>query len=344
MYHPSTTGAPNSMNHHPTAGVTPTQIYLSPPITSNNDNNFAAHVTGTSVAQHQGLRHRRRSKSSSFPSLWNRGSDRRPFAAARIPGHRQHHSLHAIPRGGSSGNSDVPSSSFFSKSNIPNILTYLRCLAIPLLVYTFYSSLPSRATITSSLFALASLTDWLDGYLARKWNVTSPFGAFLDPVADKLMVSTALIVLAGRFGRIVAIPTSIILAREIAVSALREWMAQRGLRDVVKVGFQGKVKTAATMVALTVLLAVEKAGEGWLWNVGLAGLYFSAFVTVTSGSVYFIAARPVLMDTATTDDGIVKDSLDSGAVTSEPVGAQSVASSVVSQVPDEMAEIVDKDS
>jgi len=86
---------------------------------------------------------------------------------------------------------------------------------------------------------VASFTDWLDGYLARRWDITSAFGAFLDPVADKLMVSTALILLSGRYGAIVAIPSAIILAREIAVSALREWMAQKGLRDSVKVGIQG---------------------------------------------------------------------------------------------------------
>ncbi len=92
------------------------------------------------------------------------------------------------------------------------------------------------------IFAVASITDYLDGYLARRWDICSPFGAFLDPVADKLMVSTALILLSGKYGSVVAIPTSIILAREIAVSALREWMASRGKRDSVKVGFQGKVK------------------------------------------------------------------------------------------------------
>lgn len=137
----------------------------------------------------------------------------------------------------------------FPWHSVPNLLTYARCLAIPLLMVLFY--MPESHVVTSVLFAFASFTDWLDGYLARRWDITSPFGAFLDPVADKLMVSTALILLAGRYGKAVSIPSSIILAREIAVSALREWMAQRGQRDAVKVGFQGKVKTALTMVALT---------------------------------------------------------------------------------------------
>lgn len=184
---------------------------------------------------------------------------------------------------------------------LPNFLTYARCIAIPILLYTFYSkSLSHSNIVNASLFAIASFTDWLDGFLARRWKVSTNFGAFLDPVADKLMVSTVLILLTGRHGRCIAIPSSIILAREIAVSALREWMAQRGLRDIVKVGFQGKVKTAGTMVALTVLLmasnSVDGSGSGLLWNVGMAMLYVSALVTVTSGSVYFQAAAPVLLE------------------------------------------------
>lgn len=189
---------------------------------------------------------------------------------------------------------------------LPNLLTYLRCIAIPLFVFTFYWSDKLAHIWTSTLFAAASLTDFLDGYLARRWDITSAFGAFLDPVADKLMVSTALVLLSGRYGASVAIPSAIILAREIAVSALREWMAQRGQRDSVKVGMQGKVKTAATMVALTMLLAVP-AGEGGhgalagdaltkaLYQPSMALLILSAVVTVTSGSVYFRAAAPVLM-------------------------------------------------
>eukprot|EP00544_Gedaniella_sp_CCMP2646_P005497 CAMPEP_0202480476 /NCGR_PEP_ID=MMETSP1361-20130828/452_1 /ASSEMBLY_ACC=CAM_ASM_000849 /TAXON_ID=210615 /ORGANISM="Staurosira complex sp., Strain CCMP2646" /LENGTH=312 /DNA_ID=CAMNT_0049107915 /DNA_START=49 /DNA_END=987 /DNA_ORIENTATION=+ len=176
---------------------------------------------------------------------------------------------------------------------LPNILTYMRCIAIPLLVWLFYR--PSSTVETSVLFGFASFTDWLDGYLARRWDITSPFGAFLDPVADKLMVSTSLILLTGKYGRIIAIPTAIILAREIAVSALREWMAQRGLRDSVKVGFQGKVKTAATMMSLTLLLlATSDASKLFLPSVAM--LYLCALVTVTSGSVYFKAAAPVLME------------------------------------------------
>lgn len=176
---------------------------------------------------------------------------------------------------------------------LPNILTYMRCIAIPLLVWLFYR--PNSTVETSALFGFASFTDWLDGYLARRWDITSAFGAFLDPVADKLMVSTSLILLTGKYGRIIVIPTAIILAREIAVSALREWMAQRGLRDSVKVGFQGKLKTAATMVSLTLLLLAKNDASN-LFVPSVAMLYLCALVTVTSGSVYFKAAAPVLME------------------------------------------------
>lgn len=180
---------------------------------------------------------------------------------------------------------------------LPNLLTYLRCLAIPVMVIMFY--MPDYELRTAILFALASVTDWLDGHLARRWDITSSFGAFLDPVADKLMVSTSLILLTGRRGKILAIPSCIILAREIAVSALREWMAQRGLRDAVKVGFQGKLKTAASMIALTLLLSVPTnsgSAASPLYMPSVVMLYFCALVTVTSGSVYFRAAAPVLLD------------------------------------------------
>ena len=183
---------------------------------------------------------------------------------------------------------------------LPNWLTYLRCLAIPGLAGLFY--LPGRHIETATVFAVASITDWFDGFLARRWDITSDFGAFLDPVADKLMVSTALVLLSGRYGPAIVLPTAIILAREIAVSALREWMAQRGQRDSVKVGFQGKLKTALTMLSLTLLLMVP--GDGMmspltnLYLPGIVALYASTVITVTSGSVYFRAAAPVLFSSA----------------------------------------------
>jgi CDP-diacylglycerol--glycerol-3-phosphate 3-phosphatidyltransferase len=139
----------------------------------------------------------------------------------------------------------------------------------------------------------------LDGYLARRWDITSSFGAFLDPVADKLMVSTALVLLSGRYGAKVAIPTALILGREIAVSALREWMAQRGKRDTVQVGMQGKIKTALSMVALTLYLLVPVSGSeklDLLREPAQILLYLSAGITVTSCWAYFQAASPTLRD------------------------------------------------
>lgn len=183
----------------------------------------------------------------------------------------------------------------FPWERLPNWLTYMRCLAIPGLALLFY--VPQQNAATALLFAMASITDWWDGYLARRWDITSDFGAFLDPVADKLMVSTALILLSGRYGAVVGLPSAIILAREIAVSALREWMAQRGQRDAVQVGFQGKVKTASTMVALTLLLLVDKTKKGALGSLcfvpAMLMLYACMVITVTSGSVYFMAAVPI---------------------------------------------------
>lgn len=171
------------------------------------------------------------------------------------------------------------------------------------MVQFYLSKSPLKNIHTSIIFSIASFTDYLDGYLARRWDITSAFGAFLDPVADKLMVSTTLILLSGKYGRLVAIPTAIILAREIAVSALREWMASMGRRDSVKVGFQGKVKTAATMVALAIVSAVPdncafgRIGNPWeiCASIGMGLLYLSAIITITSGSVYFKAAAPALM-------------------------------------------------
>ena len=207
---------------------------------------------------------------------------------------------------------------------LPNYLTYARCLSIPIFLALCYypADFPNRAPVLSVLFAAASITDWFDGFLARRWDITSPFGAFLDPVADKLMVSTALIALAGRYGGIVAIPAAVIMAREVGVSALREWMAQQGKRDSVKVGMQGKVKAALTMVSLSLMLLVpgnvgledvawtkclgslgtggvvetsQGAGLPWMLGPSLLMLFASAVITITSGSVYFKAAWPVLL-------------------------------------------------
>lgn len=144
------------------------------------------------------------------------------------------------------------------KWNIPILLTWLRVWLIPVFTIIFY--LPSEWLdaqtvnwIGAIIFMVAAITDWFDGYLARKWNQTSSFGAFLDPVADKLMVAVALILLVS-LGRTYAFCAMIIIGREITISALREWMAQLGKRNNVAVAQIGKFKTAAQMAAIVLLL------------------------------------------------------------------------------------------
>jgi cardiolipin synthase (CMP-forming) len=142
--------------------------------------------------------------------------------------------------------------------NFPLFLTWLRIMAIPLFVAVLYVpedwiAEKSRNVISMWIFIGAAITDWADGYLARKWNQTTSFGAFLDPVADKLMVAAALIVLT-EFGRIYALVALIIIGREITVSALREWMAQIGQSKSVAVNMAGKAKTVAQLVAIPFLL------------------------------------------------------------------------------------------
>mmetsp|Transcript_18635 Transcript_18635/g.35686 ORF Transcript_18635/g.35686 Transcript_18635/m.35686 type:complete len:169 (-) Transcript_18635:118-624(-) len=161
---------------------------------------------------------------------------------------------------------------------------------IPFFMVAFYHN----GIIATSIFIAAAITDFLDGYLARKWKMCSPFGAFVDPVADKLMVATALVLLAGASGPIVAVPCSIILCREIGVSALREWMAEKGKRGSVAVGWSGKVKTACQMVALTGLLWAESMSGGVLETISISLLYVATLLTVTSGLEYFKAAWPTL--------------------------------------------------
>ena len=141
------------------------------------------------------------------------------------------------------------------KRRIPNYLTFLRLIMIPAVVLSFTAPSLSWKQWAPIWFAIATVSDGLDGYLARKWKTCSDFGAFLDPVADKLLVTTTLIQLTA-VAPIVAPATIIIVAREVAVSALREWMAQRQLRDTVQVSWQGKLKTACTMVALLGMLVV----------------------------------------------------------------------------------------
>lgn len=175
--------------------------------------------------------------------------------------------------------------------NIPNILTSLRVALIPVLVLIYLLPFAGHYWVASGIFALASVTDWLDGYLARKWNQSTPFGAFLDPVADKLLVAVALVLLAQHHHHLLmTLPALVIICREILVSALREWMAEMGARGAVAVSSIGKWKTAAQMVALLILLS-QPPGFTWLVVVGYVLLIISAILTLWSMLQYLMAAR-----------------------------------------------------
>lgn len=177
--------------------------------------------------------------------------------------------------------------------NIPNILTLARIAFIPLLVVFFYLPYTWSMPVAAGLFALAAVTDWLDGYLARRWNQSTPFGAFLDPVADKLMVAVALALLIERFDTIwLTLPALVIIGREIVISALREWMAEMGKRSSVAVSWLGKVKTTLQMVALLLLLAFAPGTQ--LSLLGVATLHVAAIMTLWSMLLYLRAAWPHL--------------------------------------------------
>lgn len=180
--------------------------------------------------------------------------------------------------------------------NLPILLTWLRIVAIPLLIAVYYSpsdwlSPQERNLAATGIFVAAALTDWADGYLARKLDQTSAFGAFLDPVADKLMVAAALIVLV-QLGRVDAIVATIIIGREITISALREWMAKIGAARSVAVSMLGKIKTTAQMVAIPLLLYHQAfAGIDTLfWGNWL--IWIAALLTLWSMGYYLRRAWP----------------------------------------------------
>jgi CDP-diacylglycerol--glycerol-3-phosphate 3-phosphatidyltransferase len=184
--------------------------------------------------------------------------------------------------------------------NIPNILTLLRIILIPVFVGAFYLPWSISNELTTIIFALAVATDWFDGYLARRWNQTSAFGAFLDPVADKLIVSSALVFLVqANPSPWMAIPAAVIIGREITISALREWMAEIGQRTKVAVSMVGKIKTTAQMTALLLLLYKEPFLTLPTYEIGFVLLYIAAILTLWSMIVYLRAAVPILMENAT---------------------------------------------
>ena len=183
--------------------------------------------------------------------------------------------------------------------NWPNSLTWTRIALVPVFTWLFYApdswlSLPEKNLTASTLFLFGAITDWLDGWLARSLNQTSAFGAFLDPVADKLMVAATLIVLV-RLQRVDVIVAVIIIGREIAISALREWMAKIGQSRSVAVSFIGKVKTACQMIALLMLLHWDPLfGVIPLRTAGLSLAWIAAGLTLVSMVMYLRRAWPLV--------------------------------------------------
>ena len=179
--------------------------------------------------------------------------------------------------------------------NLPTALTLLRIAMIPVFAGAFLLPWRWAGPASALLFALAAVTDWLDGYLARRLNQTSRFGAFLDPVADKLMVVTALVLLVNSNPNVwLAIAAAIIIGREIAISALREWMAEMGDSGRVKVSQVGKVKTTLQMIALLFLLYREPILGLPTQTIGLWLLAAAAVLTLWSMCHYLYAAWPAM--------------------------------------------------
>ncbi|WP_413623726.1 CDP-diacylglycerol--glycerol-3-phosphate 3-phosphatidyltransferase [Luteibacter sp. Lutesp34] len=201
--------------------------------------------------------------------------------------------------------------------NLPTWLTLFRVLLLPVMVIVYYLPFRGANLAAAVVFVLAGVTDWLDGYLARRLNLTSAFGAFLDPVADKLMIAVTLFLLVqshrgGWPGILMAVTASIIVGREISVSALREWMAQIGARSKVKVAFLGKLKTAMQMVALVVLLLQHDAETLRLYHIGEALLVVAGILTIWSGLDYLRAAWPSLRGDSDEVKESEKNSVQSG--------------------------------
>ncbi|MCX7514215.1 CDP-diacylglycerol--glycerol-3-phosphate 3-phosphatidyltransferase [Frateuria sp. STR12] len=197
--------------------------------------------------------------------------------------------------------------------NLPTWLTLFRVALLPVMVVVFYLPFRGHNITAAVVFLLAAITDWLDGYLARRMNLTSAFGAFLDPVADKLMVAVTLFLLVeshrgGWPGILMAITAAVIVGREISISALREWMAGIGMRATVKVAFVGKLKTVMQMIALVVLIVQhEKEAEALrLYHIGEGLLVIAGALTIWSGMHYLLAAWPMLRGDAPKQPGARK--------------------------------------
>ncbi len=179
--------------------------------------------------------------------------------------------------------------------NLPNSITFFRIALIPVFVFVFYLPFGWANIAAAAIFTLASITDWIDGYLARMLKQESSFGAFLDPVADKLMVVVAIVLLVETHPSIyIALPSIVIVAREILISALREWMAELGSRETLQVSLIGKSKTSAQLVSLTMMIYADPIYGLPTFMLGLVVYYLAAFFTLASMVNYLRAAWPVI--------------------------------------------------
>lgn len=179
-------------------------------------------------------------------------------------------------------------------TSLPNLLTLMRIVLIPIFILVFYLPFQWAHFTAAIIFATLSFTDWLDGYLARKLQQISPFGEFLDPVADKLLVATSLLLLVGaKELSYITLPAIVIVGREIVISSLREWMAEVGRRASVTVSYIGKVKTTLQMVAIFLLLAFDSTVSYW-GVLGFISLYLAAILTIWSMVIYILIAWPQL--------------------------------------------------
>ncbi len=185
------------------------------------------------------------------------------------------------------------------KMNLPLALTLGRVVAIPAVLALFYTPWEHSRQIATVLFAAAGITDIFDGWLARRWNQTSKFGAFLDPVADKLLVAVCLVMLMHGHpggGAVLAVVVAIIIGREITVSALREWMAELGQRTSVAVSWIGKLKTIFQMVAIGMMIWQKDTFGLPIYWIGFSLLLISAVLTVWSMVMYLRAAWPLMRE------------------------------------------------